>query len=127
MEPTSAGKILVVDDDQKLLSILSLHLRAAGFEVALARDGAEAIHHAQNHLPDIIVMDITMPGLDGIEATRRLRTDERTEHIPIIILTGKTSTNDLVLALDAGAQEYLTKPFDMTWCWPGFARCIGWS
>lgn len=114
METTSAGKILVVDDDQKLLSILSLHLRAAGFEVALARDGAEAIHHAQNHLPDIIVMDITMPGLDGIEATRRLRTDERTEHIPIIILTGKTSTNDLVLALDAGAQEYLTKPFDMT-------------
>jgi response regulator RpfG family c-di-GMP phosphodiesterase len=114
MQTPSTRKILVVDDDQKLLFILATHLRAAGFEVVLARDGAEAIDQARNQLPDLIVMDITMPGLDGIEATRRLRTDERTEHIPIIILTAKSSTNDLVLALDAGAQEYLTKPFDMT-------------
>lgn len=114
MDKRHVGSVLIVDDEAKLRFLLRAHLETAGFEVFEAGDGLEAVDAAIANEPDLIVMDVKMPRLDGIEATRRLRGDARTEAIPIIILTGRASTQDLVTALEAGAQEYLRKPFDMT-------------
>jgi len=113
MTSHSIGTILVVDDEEKLRFVLGAHLRAAGFEVCEAQDGRQAIEQARETKPDIIVMDLSMPVMDGISSTRELKTDPRTRHIPVIILTARAQPEDMVVALDAGAQDYLRKPFDV--------------
>jgi response regulator RpfG family c-di-GMP phosphodiesterase len=107
------GCILVVDDEAKLRSLLSAHLRAAGFDVLEAKEGRQGLEMAIERTPDIIIMDIAMPTMDGITATRELKSNPRTQHIPVIMLTGLTKSQDLVVGLDAGAQDYLRKPFDL--------------
>ncbi|MCH7813431.1 MAG: response regulator [Planctomycetes bacterium] len=107
------GKILLVDDEEKLTFVLSAHLHACGYEVSVAHDGAEGLALASSFEPDVIVMDIGMPVMDGVEATRRLKQNPETEHIPVILLTGKARTEDLVIGLEAGAQEYVAKPFEV--------------
>jgi len=113
MATRSLGKALLVDDDERLTFVLSAHLRTNGYEVATAANGQEALELAESFQPDVIVMDIGMPVMDGVEATRRLKQDPATEHIPIIMLTARSRTEDLVIGLEAGAQEYVVKPFEV--------------
>jgi class 3 adenylate cyclase len=104
--------ILVVDDTPENVEIVEMRLAAQGFEVATAGDGEEALEKTRALAPDLILLDIMMPRLDGIGATRRLRADASLPFIPIILLTAKTDVKDVVTGLDAGANDYLTKPVD---------------
>jgi len=113
MADSYVATILLVDDEPDLTFVLSAHLRASGYNVLIGRSGREAIEMAEAHQPDLIVMDVGMPEMDGVTATRRLKSDPKTEHIPIIMLTARSRTEDLVLGLEAGAQEYVSKPFDV--------------
>jgi response regulator RpfG family c-di-GMP phosphodiesterase len=111
MANAEPGKILLVDDDDRLTCILSAHLMNAGFEVRTARNGQEGVEIAPDFCPDVIVMDLSMPVMDGMEATARLKQDPRTQKTPILILTAKSATETLVSGLEAGALEYVCKPF----------------
>lgn len=113
MTQTPIGSVLVVEDDAELRFILLAHLRAAGFTALEATDGFAAVRMASEKLPDVILMDIGLPGMDGIAATRAIRGTPRTAHIPVIMLTARSRTEDVVRGLEAGAQEYLPKPFDV--------------
>ena len=114
MNPSSRGKILVVEDEADLRFLLSAHLTAEGFETREACDGIDAITQAHEFLPDLIIMDVGLPRMDGVAATAALKADGNTASIPIIMLTARSTTNDVIRGLDAGAQEYLAKPFDMS-------------
>ncbi len=107
------GTVLVVDDDDELRFILGEHMRALGFDMLEANDGPAALELAIERIPDLIIMDVSLPSLDGVAATHALRSDARTASIPVIMLTGRTQTADIVRGLEAGAQEYVLKPFDM--------------
>lgn len=107
------GSILLVEDEAELRFILGVHLRAAGFEVIDASEGGKAVELAVERHPDLIIMDVGLPGMDGVAATRVLRADARTADIPIIMLTARSRSEDIIRGLDAGAQEYLLKPFDV--------------
>ena len=101
--------MLVVDDDRAVRESLRRSLEFNGYEVALAGDGAEALAGIANHDPDVVVMDVMMPRLDGIEATKALRSAGN--DVPILVLTARDAVGDRVDGLDAGADDYLTKPF----------------
>ncbi|RME41428.1 MAG: response regulator, partial [Planctomycetota bacterium] len=107
------GTVLVVEDDAELRFVLQAHLHAVGFRVLQASDGAAAVGIAREQVPDVIIMDIGLPVLDGLQATRMLQADPVTAHIPIVILTAAGGKEDVVKGLEAGAQEYLPKPFDI--------------
>ena len=104
--------ILVVDDDEDIARFVQVNLKLHGFEVAHARDGAEALEVIAERRPDLAVVDLMMPRVDGVELTRRLRADPMTAALPIIMLTAKGLTVDKVVGLTAGADDYLVKPFD---------------
>ena len=104
--------ILVVDDNEANVDILETRLTATGYGVITARDGEEAVTRAKADLPDLILLDIMMPKLDGLEVTRLLKADKSLPYMPIILVTAKADTKDVVKGLDAGADEYLTKPID---------------
>ncbi len=108
------GSILVVEDEPELRFILVAHLRGSGFEVLEAGDGLKAVEVATEKLPDLIIMDVGLPEMDGIAATRALKTDGRTAAIPIVMLTARSRSEDIVRGLEAGAQEYLLKPFEVS-------------
>ncbi len=114
MSESGRGLILVVEDEAELRFILSAQLRSNGFEVIEAGDGAVAVEVARKRVPDVIVMDIGLPYMDGIAATEALKADRQTADIPVIILTARSGSADVVRGLDAGAQEYLHKPFDVS-------------
>src|SRR5262245_55667303 len=101
--------ILVVDDDPKILSVLGRGLRFEGYEVLLAADGSEALRNARIEPPDLVVLDVMLPGMDGLEVCRRLR---RGTNIPILMLTARDAVPDRIAGLDSGADDYLIKPFD---------------
>ncbi len=103
-------KILIVDDDLDTLKLVGTTLEKQGFLVVAAKDGVEALEKVSQHMPDLIILDIMMPQLDGYEVTRRLRSNPETAHIPIILFTAKGQVEDKVAGLDVGANEYLTKP-----------------
>jgi len=107
-------RILVVDDNETNRDILLTRLQVHGYEILQAADGEEALTAAKRHVPDLILLDVMMPKLDGIEVCRRLKSDTTLPFIPIILLTAKADTKDVVAGLDAGADEYLTKPVDQT-------------
>ena len=104
--------ILVVDDNEANVDILQTRLEALGYAVITACDGEEALGRARTELPDLILLDIMMPKLDGLEVTRRLKADPTLPFIPIILVTAKADSRDIVAGLDAGGDEYLTKPID---------------
>ncbi|MFQ5462972.1 MAG: HD domain-containing phosphohydrolase [Phycisphaerae bacterium] len=106
--------ILLVEDERQLRFVLTTHLRAVGYAVCEATDGLAAIEAAKQEQPDLIIMDVGLPKLDGISATRALKGDPATSSIPIIMLTARSGSADVVRGLEAGAQEYLAKPFDIT-------------
>jgi len=102
-------RVLVVDDDPKILSLLRRGLNFAGYAVDLAADGEEALVAARDRPPDVVVLDLMLPGVDGLEVCRRLRLGDAS--LPILMLTAKDRVPDRVAGLDAGADDYLVKPF----------------
>jgi DNA-binding response OmpR family regulator len=107
----SRGKVLVVDDEEYIQHILNFSFGAEGYEVVTAADGEEGIKKAQDEKPDIIVLDIMMPKMDGYEACKRLKSDPKTKAIPVILLTAKGRDVDRRLGSEAGADDYVVKPF----------------
>lgn len=107
-----AKRILVVDDEAKLLRAVAATLREEGYEVTTARSGADAIVSVNTSVPDLIVSDIRMPRMDGYQLARALRSNPRTELIPIIFLTAKGERNDRLAGIRTGVDAYLVKPFD---------------
>lgn len=104
--------ILVVDDDKDIARFVEVNLQLHGYQVVVAHDGEQALALVQEHKPDLAVVDVRMPRVDGLELTRRLRADPMTAALPIILLTAKGLTVDKVVGLTAGADDYLVKPFD---------------
>jgi DNA-binding response OmpR family regulator len=105
------AKVLVVDDEEYIQHILNFSFGAEGYDVVTASDGEEGIDKAKNEKPDVIVMDIMMPKLDGYEACKRLKSDPETKGIPVILLTAKGRDVDRKLGSEAGADDYVVKPF----------------
>jgi two-component system, OmpR family, alkaline phosphatase synthesis response regulator PhoP len=104
-------RILVVDDEEDLLELVNYNLTKEGFRVTCAASGERALKEAQSLLPDLIVLDLLLPRVDGLEVCRLLKADPQTKHIPIVMLTAKTEESDIVRGLDLGADDYITKPF----------------
>jgi DNA-binding response OmpR family regulator len=106
-----ARKILLVDDETVLLETIAYNLEQAGYMVTTAADGAGALEAVRREAPDLIVLDIMLPEIDGLEVCRQLRRENSTAHIPIMMLTAKTEEIDKVVGLEVGADDYITKPF----------------
>ena len=107
------AKVLLVDDDKELTFIIRAHLVAAGYVVEEVHDGEAAVERAKSFMPDLIVMDVGLPGIDGFEATRRIKHSPTTADVSVIMLTARSGTKHLVTAFESGAQEYVVKPFDV--------------
>jgi len=104
--------VLVVDDEEHIRNVLEYNLKLDGFEVYLAENGRTALEHAREKKLDVILLDWMMPEMDGLQVLNELRHDERTEHIPVFMLTAKGKANDVGEALCAGADDYIVKPFE---------------
>jgi two-component system cell cycle response regulator DivK len=107
------AKILLVEDNEMNRDMLSRRLLRKGFEVVMAVDGGQAVMMAESEHPDLILMDMSLPVIDGWEATRRVKAAEKTAHIPVIALTAHAMSGDREKALDAGCDDYDTKPIEM--------------
>ena len=104
--------ILIADDNAANVDILQTRLATKGYTIITATDGEQALVSAQENLPDLILLDVMMPRLDGIEVTRRLKDEVNIPFMPIILITARAAVKDVVSGLDAGADDYLTKPVD---------------
>ena len=111
MNGETTARILVADNDEDILTLVSFRLERQGYEVLVARDGAEALERARAELPDLCVLDVMMPKLTGYEVTRELRADPRTADVPVILLTARVQEADVRSGYDAGADDYVRKPF----------------
>ena len=105
------SKILVVDDEPEAVELVEFNLKGAGYEVSTASDGAEALNKARRIQPNLVILDVMMPEIDGMEVCKLMRRDPATSGIPIIMLTAKASEVDRVLGLELGADDYVVKPF----------------
>jgi DNA-binding response OmpR family regulator len=108
---SDSGVIVVADDDADILDLVSLTLERAGHVVHCARDGEEALELVRSERPDVAVLDVAMPKLDGVELTRRLRSDPDTSAVRIVLLTARVQERDTDAGIAAGAHEYIRKPF----------------
>lgn len=106
------AKILVVDDIEANVRLLEAKLTAEYYEVLTAYDGPTALAKALSEKPDIVLLDVMMPGMDGFQVCRRLKDDPETRHIPVVMVTALDGRSDRILGLEAGADEFLTKPID---------------
>ncbi|MEZ4654947.1 MAG: response regulator transcription factor [Candidatus Eisenbacteria bacterium] len=107
----SKARILVVDDEEDILELIRYNLDREGFQVQTVDSGLEAIHAAETTLPDLIILDLMMPGVDGLQVCSQLRGSPPTADLPIVILTARDDDEDIVRGLQAGADDYMTKPF----------------
>jgi two-component system, OmpR family, alkaline phosphatase synthesis response regulator PhoP len=105
------ANILVVDDEEDILEIVGYNLSREGYQVSYAEDGDKALQLARQTLPNLIVLDIMLPGQDGLDICKILKNDTKTAHIPIILLTAKGEEVDMVTGLEVGADDYIVKPF----------------
>jgi DNA-binding response OmpR family regulator len=106
------GSLLIIDDEKDLVELLRYNLvEKEGYDVISANDGQSGLEIAQKHKVDLIVLDLMMPGMDGLEVCRRLRSDPRTGRVPLIMLTAKATEADRIVGLEMGADDYITKPF----------------
>ena len=103
--------ILVVEDDTDILRLVAHNLKVAGFDVLTARDGYEALSLAKNHLPDLTILDLMLPGLDGFEVCKELKRSPVTRKIPVVMLTARGEEVDRIVGLELGADDYVVKPF----------------
>ncbi|MBW3589061.1 MAG: response regulator [Actinobacteria bacterium] len=106
-------RVLVVDDDQSIQRVLVQTLELEGYEVATASDGVEALETLAGQLPDVVILDVMMPKLDGLDVLKRMRADERTQTVPVILLTARSSQEDIWEGWQSGVDYYMTKPFDV--------------
>lgn len=106
-------RILIIEDERALTDVLSYNLNREGYDVVLAHDGQEGLRKAQMQLPDLILLDLMLPKLDGLEVCRELRAGERTRNVPILMLTAKAEETDQVVGFSMGADDYVTKPFSI--------------
>ena len=106
--------ILLVDDDRLIQKLVSTHLERAGYRLAVAGNGAEALALVREHIPDLVITDVRMPELNGLELTAQLRRHHLTARVPIIMFSSEASANDVVVGYSSGADEYLPKPFEIT-------------
>ena len=106
-------RILIVDDEADLVSVLRIGLEIEGFEVIAASDGEEGLRKAREERPDLVVLDLMLPKLDGYRVCRALKFDERYRGLPIVILSARSGEQDRRLAFDMGADAFVTKPYDM--------------
>jgi two-component system, OmpR family, alkaline phosphatase synthesis response regulator PhoP len=104
-------KILIVDDEKDIIKMLDYNLKKEGFRVVAADDGEEALDMAQREHPDLVLLDLMLPGMDGLEVCKGLKKESKTALIPIIMLTAKSQESDKVVGLELGADDYVTKPF----------------
>src|SRR5256885_5963633 len=106
-------RILLIEDERGLTDVLSYNLQREGYDTLVAHDGQEGLRKAQMQLPDLIILDLMLPTLDGLEVCRELRAGERTRNIPILMLTAKAEETDQVVGFSMGADDYVTKPFSV--------------
>jgi two-component system, OmpR family, phosphate regulon response regulator PhoB len=106
-------RILIIEDERGLTDVLTYNLQREGYETIVVHDGQEGLQRAQKLLPDLILLDLMLPTLDGLTVCRELRADERTRHIPIVMLTAKAEETDQVVGFHMGADDYVTKPFSV--------------
>lgn len=104
-------RILVVEDDQDILSLIEWHLKAEGYQPLIEKDGQRGLDVALREKPDLIVLDLMLPSLDGLEICKVLKKNEATEHIPVIMLTAKGEEIDRIIGFELGADDYMVKPF----------------
>jgi DNA-binding response OmpR family regulator len=109
----SRKKVLIVDDEKDIVDLVAYNLARNGYETITAANGNEALDSAIKNSPDLIILDLMVPGIDGTEVARRLKADSRTAKIPIVMLTAKSEETDVVVGLTLGADDYVTKPFSM--------------
>ncbi|BDG04002.1 response regulator [Anaeromyxobacter oryzae] len=105
--------VLLVDDERDLLSLVDFNLRAAGFETLLATTGEQALAHLRRRVPDLVLLDVMLPDVSGTEVCRRIKSDARTRHVPVVMLTAKGEEVDRVVGFELGADDYVTKPFSV--------------
>ena len=106
-------KIMIVDDEVDLVETVRFPLEMEGFNVMVSYNGEDALNKAREESPDLIILDLMLPKLDGYKVCRLLKFDEKYKHIPILMLTAKTQEKDKILGMETGADEYITKPFEM--------------
>jgi two-component system phosphate regulon response regulator PhoB len=105
------NKILIVEDDKDIRELMEYNLSRDGFEPSLVKSGEEALETVSREVPDLIVLDLMLPGIDGFEVCRQLKGNEKTTHVPIVIVSAKGEEADIVIGLELGADDYITKPF----------------
>jgi two-component system phosphate regulon response regulator PhoB len=110
-EPLTQPTILIIEDEPSLAEILQYNLAKEGFQVATAADGQEGLRKAQSLAPDLVVLDLMLPVIDGLEVSRQLRSDPRTQHTRILMLTARSEEVDEIVGFNMGADDYVTKPF----------------
>jgi two-component system phosphate regulon response regulator PhoB len=110
-QPKTRPLVLVAEDDEDILALVVFDLQDEGYEVLTARNGEDAITLARERRPDLVLLDVAMPGLDGYEVTRRLRADAATSGTPVVLLTARAQVKDVIEGFEAGANDYVTKPF----------------
>ena len=112
MNSTSGNRILIIEDEQDVVDMLTLNLeKAGGFVVSVAGDGATGVRKAREELPSLVILDLMLPKMPGLEVCKLLKSDGATRHIPIIMLTAKAEEIDRIVGLEVGADDYVTKPF----------------
>src|SRR4030066_171841 len=107
------SQILIIDDEQDILDLLSYNLKKEGFSILTAKDGISGKEAARNSNPDLIILDLMLPGIDGLELCRMLKKDHKTALTPIIMLTARGQETDKITGLETGADDYVTKPFSV--------------
>jgi two-component system phosphate regulon response regulator PhoB len=105
------SQIVVVEDEEDILELVRYNLAREGYQVTCATSGEEGLKAAKSKLPDLILLDLMLPGVDGLEVCKLVRSDSKTQHIPIVMLTARSEESDIVTGLELGADDYITKPF----------------
>jgi len=109
----AGSRVLIIEDERALTEVLAYNLQREGYEVVIAHDGEEGLRKAQTQLPDLIILDLMLPVLNGLDVCREIRAGERTKNIPIVMLTAKAEETDQVVGFSMGADDYVTKPFSV--------------
>jgi two-component system phosphate regulon response regulator PhoB len=111
--PMAKPRILIIEDERGLTEVLAYNLHREGYETVVAHDGVEGLRKAQTQPPDLVILDLMLPGMDGLEVCRQLRAGKQTARIPILMLTAKSEETDQVVGFSVGADDYVTKPFSV--------------
>ncbi len=109
----SKANVLIVDDEEDILEMIEYNLAKEGYGVTRAQTGEKALRKIQEELPDLVILDLMLPGMDGLDVCRQIKNDSRTVHVPVLMLTAKGTEADIVAGLELGADDYVIKPFSM--------------